>query len=40
MAKKHQNASWEQNHYQAPKKNDVPPVPEISKEHKHNNKDR
>lgn len=36
MAKKDQRASWESNHYQSPKKNEVPPVPAISNQKKHN----
>jgi hypothetical protein len=35
MAKKNQRASWESNHYQPPKKNDVTPVPEISNKKRH-----
>lgn len=36
MAKKDQRASWESDRKQNKKKNDVQPVPEISKQHKHN----
>ena len=35
MAKKGQRATWENDHFQAPKKNDVPPVPAISNQKKH-----
>ena len=31
MAKHGQKASWESDHFKAPKKNDLPPVPEVNK---------
>ena len=35
MAKKGQRATWENDNFQPPKKNDVPPVPAISNQKKH-----
>lgn len=34
MAKQGQRATWENDHFQAPKKNDVAPVPEVNKKGK------
>lgn len=34
MAKKHQQASWESDHYKSPKKSEAAKVPELSKESK------
>lgn len=31
MAKHGQKATWENDHFIAPKKNDLPPVPEVNK---------
>lgn len=36
MAKKGQKATWETDHYESPKKNDIKPVPAISNQKKHN----
>lgn len=36
MAKHGQRATWENDNFKAPKKNDVPPVPEVNKKGKNN----